>query len=93
MRNLWQATAFASAFTAAAVLTVSTLYADSGQDKSGPMMDHGNMMGRGGMMGGRGKMSQMMDHCSQMMGGGSTRPNEQWKKPDPPDKSTPDKKS
>ena len=83
-----QVTAFASAF-AAAVLTVSTLYADSGQDKGGPMMGHGNMMGRG-MMGGR--MNQMMDHCSQMMGGGSTRPNEQWKKPTPPDKSIPDKK-
>lgn len=77
-----QVTAFASAL-AAAVLTVSTLYADSGQDKGGPMM------GRG-MMGGR--MNQMMDHCSQMMGGGSTRPNEQWKKPTPPDKSIPDKK-
>jgi hypothetical protein len=54
------------------------------------MMDHGSMMVRGGMMGG---MSQMMDHCSQMMGGGSTKPNEQWKKSNPPDKSAPDKES
>lgn len=88
MRKPWQATAFASAF-AAAVLTVSTLYADSGQDKSGSMMDHGNMMGSGGMMGGRGQMSQMMDHCGQMMGGRSTKPNDQWKKkPNPPDKKS-----
>lgn len=80
MRKPLQATAFASAF-AAALLTVSTLYA---QDKGGPMMGHG-MMGRGGMMGG---MDQMMDHCRQMMGGGSTRPNEQWRKdtPKPPEK-------
>jgi hypothetical protein len=41
------------------------------------------------MMGG---MGQMMDHCSQMMGGGSTRPNEQWRKPNQPDKGTPEKK-
>ena len=73
MRKPLQATAFASAF-AAALLAVSTLYAQTAQDKGGPMM------GRGGMMGG---MGQMMDHCSQMMGGGSTRPNEQWRKETP----------
>lgn len=88
MRKPWQAITVAPAF-AAAVLAVSTLYAETAQDKRGPMMGDGNMMGRGGMMG---RMGQMMDHCSQMMGGGSTRPNEQWKKPNPPDKSTPEKK-
>jgi Spy/CpxP family protein refolding chaperone len=82
MRKPWQAITVASAF-AAAVLAVSTLYAETAQDKRGPMM------GRGGMMGG---MGQMMDHCSQMMGGGSTRPNEQWRKPNQPDKGTPEKK-
>jgi len=84
MRKPLQVTAFASA-VAAALLAVSTLYAQTAHDKGGPMMGHG-MMGRGGMMGG---MDQMMDHCRQMMGGGSTRPNEQWKKETP---KTPEKK-
>jgi len=47
-------------------------------------MGHGMMGGRG-MMGGMnmGQRSQMMGHCSQMMGRmgphGSSRPNEQWR--------------
>ena len=87
MRNPWQTFAFASAF-AAAVLVVSTLSADSPQDKGRPMMDHGNMMGR--QMGG---MGEMMEGCSRMMGmkgDRSHRPNEQWRKQVP---STPEKKS
>jgi hypothetical protein len=34
------------------------------------------------MMGMMGQMSRMMDHCNQMMGG-SSRPNEQWKREAP----------
>ncbi|NJO24108.1 MAG: hypothetical protein HC868_15800 [Sphingomonadales bacterium] len=82
MRKPWQAIGLATA-----ILTASTLYAANAQDKRGPMMDDGSMMG------GSKRITQMMDHCSQMMGGGSTRPNEQWKKPNSPDKSTPDRKS
>jgi len=71
-------------------LAVAAIAADTPRGRSGPMMGEGGMMGMMGMMG---QMGPMMDHCSQMMGGGSTRPNEQWKKPSPQDKSTPDKKS
>jgi Spy/CpxP family protein refolding chaperone len=64
-------------------LAVAAIAADTPR-RSGPMMGDGGMMGRKG---------QMMDHCSQMMGGGSTRPNEKWKEPSTPDKGTPEKKS
>lgn len=43
--------------------------------------DGGSQMPGSGMMG---QMSQMMDHCSQMMQGSSTRPNEQWRDGTPP---------
>jgi hypothetical protein len=74
---------------AAAVLVVPiaaapALYAqDSGasQAPSDSMMKPG-MMGGGSMMnmmGGTSQMQDMMDHCSQMMNGGATKPNEQWR--------------
>jgi hypothetical protein len=69
------------------------------------MMGHGgmmNMMGQMGQMAPMGKMSQMgsmdqmnqmMEQCGQMMqdaaGGGSGRPNEQWRKDSP---ATPEQK-
>jgi hypothetical protein len=61
---------------------VPGLYAQDAQGPSRSMMGHG-------MMGG---MSQMMDHCNQMMGrkGGYGRPNEQWRQQTP---ETPEKNS
>lgn len=81
-RSAKYAVLLASAVMAGA-LAVTAIAADAPRGRSGPMMGQGGMMGR---------MGQMMDHCSQMMGGGSTRPNEQWRRPSPPDKSTPEKK-
>lgn len=86
MRKAWRTVAVASAF-AAAILTVSTLYADSTSDKGG------SMMGEGGMMSRMGKMRGMMEGCGTMMGmhgGRSEKPNDQWRKPAP---SVPEKKS
>ena len=74
------------------VAIVPRLYAQEAQAPSRSMMGHGMMGGRG-MMGGMnmGQMSQMMDHCSRMMGRshGSGRPNEQWRQQTP---KTPEKK-
>ena len=87
MRNPWQTFGLSSAF-AVAVLTASTLYADSAQDTARPMMDHGNKMG--GQMG---RMGEMMEGCGRMMGmkgDRSHRPNDQWRKQVP---RTPEKKS
>ena len=73
---------------------VPGLYAQETQSPSRSMMGHGMMGGRG-MMGGmnKGQMSQMMDHCNQMMSRmgshGSGRPNEQWRQQTP---KTPEKK-
>jgi hypothetical protein len=66
---------------------VPGLYAQEAQDPSRSRMGHG-MMGGMNMMG---QMSQMRDHCSQMMGRahGSSRPNEQWRQPTP---KTPEKR-
>jgi len=86
MRKPWRTVAVVSAFSAA-VLTVSTLYADSTHDKGG------SMMGEGGMMSRMGEMRGMMEGCGSMMGmrgGRSQRPNDQWRKPAP---SVPEKKS
>jgi hypothetical protein len=80
----------AAVAVAVAVLAVgSALYAaDDAQNDSGVMMG-GGMMQRGhGMMGMMGDMSRMMDHCVPMMGGvNGRRPNEQWRKPAPEDRS------
>lgn len=73
--------------------TAPTLDAHESQGSRGSTMGPG-MMGQGGMMGGMmNMMGQMMEQCSQMMqgmtgGGGSGRPNDQWRKeaPKQPDK-------
>lgn len=49
-----------------------------------PQRDGGGSMMGPGMMNGNGQMGQMMDHCNQMMGGNSGRPNEQWRDDGPP---------
>ncbi|KAB2916386.1 MAG: hypothetical protein F9K29_11610 [Hyphomicrobiaceae bacterium] len=75
MRKHWKTLAVASA-VAASALAATALYADTrhqGRD---------SMMGRG-MMGMMGQQSGMMDHCAQMMGAGTAKPNEQWKKEAP----------
>jgi hypothetical protein len=93
MRKPWRTVAVLSAF-AAAILTVSALYADTTHDRGG------SMMGGGGMMSRMGQMRSMMESCSSMMGmggGDADRPNDQWRKPAPsaPEKapSVPEKKS
>lgn len=88
MRKSTVALVFASV-VAAAVIAAPALYAHDNQGSSGSMMGHG-MMGdgnEGGMMGMMKQMSQMMDHCNNMMG--DSRPNEQWRKNAP---SQPEKK-
>jgi hypothetical protein len=47
------------------------------------MINRGGMMGNGSMMGMR-SMTRIMEHCSQMMGGDSRQPNDQWRKAPPP---------
>lgn len=49
------------------------------------MMERDQMMGPGGMMGMMSRMSQMMDHCSQMMSDSDRRPNERWRNNTPTD--------
>lgn len=86
MLKPWRTIAVVTAF-GAAVLTVSSLYADTTQNKGR------SMMGEGGMMGRMGEMRGMMEGCSRMMGmrsGGSERPNDQWHRPAP---GTPEKKN
>ena len=72
------------------------LYADDSAKPGGSMMGPGTMgpgMMGGGMMNMMGQMGQMMEHCTQMMGGaaddhGSGKPNDQWRKDSP---TTPEK--
>lgn len=69
------------------IAAATSLHADdpgnAGGD-GGRMMSPG-MMGEGGTMPMTEQMSDMMDHCSQMMQGGDDggpgAPNEQWRKP------------
>jgi len=73
----------------AGIAAATSLYADDpGSTGSGGTMMSPGMMGEGGMMPMNEQMSDMMDHCSQMMqgadDGGSGVPNEQWKKQTPP---------
>jgi hypothetical protein len=77
-----------SLFSLVAALTVaSALYAQN-SDGGWSMTQHG-MMGHHGMADGKnmmGQMSQMMDHCNQMMGrmgSQGSKPNEQWRQPTP----------
>jgi hypothetical protein len=85
-------TLLVTAVLAVGLAVVPTLEAQDTQAPSRSKTGHGMMGGRG-MMGGmnRGQMSQMMDHCNQMMGRshGSGRPNEQWRQQTP---KTPEKK-
>ena len=74
------------ALATAAALVVAfasapALYAeesDTPQDSHDLMMNPG-MMGGDSMMKDMSQMEDMMDHCSQMMSGGSDKPNEQWR--------------
>ena len=71
-----------AAAMAVALSMPSTLLA---HDNASPHSQGGSMMGQGMM--GQGMMGQgggMMDHCSQMMQGASSRPNEQWRNSSPP---------
>jgi hypothetical protein len=91
MRRITKASLLASIFLVGSAAS-PVLYAAEGQESPGSMMGHGmmghGMTGRGdadhggGMMGmGRmmRQMSEMMDHCSNMVSGmsGGGRPNEQ----------------
>jgi len=61
----------------AAVVTVSSLYADNIYDRSG------TMMGRVGIMSHMGSKHDMMEGCFRIMGiqgGHSGKPNDQWRK-------------
>jgi len=76
-------------------MAAPSLYAQGSQDRSGSMMGHGMMGdkaakdqgGMTGMMKNMKQMSEMMDHCSNMMS--DSRPNDQWRKNAP---SEPEKK-
>lgn len=68
---------------AAGVMAAPSLYAQGSHEPSGSMMGHGMMRDKstkdeGEMMGMMKQMSQMMDHCSNMMS--DSRPNDQWRK-------------
>ncbi len=83
MRKHTTALVLASALVAALVAALA-IYAEENQP---PMSGHGMMRdeNRGGGMMGMMKimkqMSQIMDHCGNMMSG--NRPNDQWRKPTP----------
>jgi hypothetical protein len=65
----------------AGVMAAPSLYAQSSQERSSSMMDHGmlgNKNDKGGMMGMMKQMNEMMDHCNSMMT--DRRPNDQWRK-------------
>lgn len=88
MRKLTKAI-LPTAILVAGIIAAPALYAQGDRGSSGSMMGHG-MMGDndrsdgGGMMGMMkmmGQMSQMMDHCNNMMSDG--RPNDQWRKDAP----------
>ena len=63
---------------------VPALLAQDSRDHG--MMGRDGMRGNGGMMGMMDSKMRMMEHCSQMMGGGSRQPNDQWRRsPSAPD--------
>lgn len=98
MRKSLKALATTAALIAG-LATTSVLHAEesaSSHEPQGPMMGGDsmmNMMDMMHMMEQMPQMGQMMEHCSQMMdgamGGGSGKPNEQWRKDAP---ITPDDK-
>ena len=74
------------ATAAALVIGVAMAPALYAQGSGSAQEPHDSMMGPGmgdnmmNMMGGMSQTQDMMDHCSQMMnGGGSGKPNEQWR--------------
>jgi Spy/CpxP family protein refolding chaperone len=87
MRKYTTALVIAAALAATSA-AIPALYAEDNQTPSGPMMRHG-MMGDDNNRGGMGmmkkmkQMSQMMDHCSNMMS--DSRPNDQWRRKQPSD--------
>jgi hypothetical protein len=68
----------ASGVTLATALSAAE--SDTPRDAQGSMMSPG-MMGGNSMMNmmGTSQMPDMTEHCTQMMGGGSGTPNEQWR--------------
>jgi hypothetical protein len=66
-----------AATMAAAFAIPSALQA---HDTSSPRGEGNSMMGPSILN----NMGQMMDHCSQMMQGASSRPNDQWRDNSPP---------
>jgi Spy/CpxP family protein refolding chaperone len=72
------ALALASGVTLATALSAAE--SDTPQDAQGSMMNSG-MMGGNSMMNmmSTSQMTDMTEHCTQMMGGGSSKPNEQWR--------------
>lgn len=99
MGGITRAARSPKAFVAAAALVIGFAPAPAlhAEESSTPQESHDSMMSPG-MMGGdsmmnmmedMSQMEDMMDHCSQMMSGGSGKPNEQWRKnaPTAPDDS------
>ena len=82
---------FAVGIATAMAVALSMPLTLQAHDTSKPRGEGGSMMGPG-MMNGKGQMSQMMDHCMQMMQGASSRPNEQWRESTPPAGEQPGKK-
>ncbi|MPZ31341.1 MAG: hypothetical protein GEV13_10150 [Rhodospirillales bacterium] len=82
---------FAVGIAAAMAVALSMPSTLQAHDTSSPRGEGGSMMGPG-MMNGNGQMSQMMDHCNQMMQGASGKPNEQWREGSPPAGDQPGKK-
>lgn len=68
----------AASVAAAMAAALSVPSALQARDGASPREGEGSMKGSG-MMKDMGQMDQMMDHCSQMMQGASSRPNEQWR--------------
>ena len=77
MRKQPKVLLIASALVASLAAAPALLAQDS---RDHGMMGRGGMMGNGGMMGIMGSMMRMTEHCSQMMGGDSRQPNDQWRK-------------
>ena len=65
---------------ASGVTLATALSAAESDTPQGSMMSPG-MMGGNSMMNmmGTSQMADMAEHCTQMMGGGSGKPNEQWR--------------
>jgi hypothetical protein len=76
MRKAWQIFAVGSCAFGAAMLA-SVLYADNAPEKGGSTLRKGEMINR------MGEMRSMMEHRGRMMGHGSARPNDQWRKSAP----------